>query len=286
MQGAGRLATMAFGLTLLARATSAQPLTSGAEAGREAVGEDRRSFLQSYVSAHVNRENWGEGVGYVEAALGVLLGLGGVGVLAEDKRAGATWIAASAISTATVAASLFASRDTRVDLLQVNTFFVIGSVALGLGIAEDPGSIPRLTSLSYAGAHFTYGALKAANLMSRRTPLHVMRQHGYRLHATNLSAGEFAKIERDFLGTYEPIPYEVMAAPLGIGAVVAFLPVLDPESSEAEETWSLVGSALLGLECVLSVMSVNLVPKYVDELGLAGLELMAGPTSVEAILRF
>jgi hypothetical protein len=291
MKGSRLAAGMALGLTLLARPgfaqSDGQPAPFVTAADREARNEGvRRDLLAGYVGEHVRRENFGETYGYVVAGFGLLLGISGAIVLKDDQPLGATWVATSAVSTTTVATSLFFSRDTRVDLLQVNTWVVIGGLALGGGISEDPSSVHPLTNLSFAGAAFAYGGLKAVNLASRRTPLHVLRRHRERFEAGRVSNGELPKIERDFRGTDDPIPYQVLAVPPGLGAAVALLPAFDSKSSQSEKTWSLIGAGGLALSCVFSLLTVNLVPAYEEDLGIAGLEILAGPNEIDAVLRF
>ena len=137
-----------------------------------------------------------------------------------------------------------------------------------------------------SGAAFMYGGLKAINLASRRTPLEVLRRHRDRLNARRASNAELAGIERDFRGTEEPISYQVLALPLGIGAGAALMPAFDSKSSRSEKTWSLVGAGALGLSCAFSIMTADLVPAYEENLGIAGLDILAGPTQIDAVLRF
>ena len=291
MEGARIATSLICGLVLLARTGAAQGDDEAVQyvtaADRETRNEGvRRDLLTGYVGEYVRRENYGETFGYVVAGFGLLVGIQGAVVLDDDRPLGATWVATSAVSTTTVVTSLFLSRNTRVDLLQVNTWVLLGGGALGGAISEDPGSVHPLTSLGMSGAAFAYGGLKAINLVSRRTPLDVLRRHRDRLNAGRASSAELAGIERDFRETEEPISYQVLAVPLGLGAGVALIPALDSNSTRSERTWSLFGAGALGLSCVFSIVTANLVPSYEENLGIAGLEILAGPTEIDAVLHF
>jgi hypothetical protein len=177
-----RLATsFVGGLMLLTRITLAQ---DGREAVRYLTEADRtareeparRDLLTGFVGEHVRRENVGETFGYMCAGFGILLGVQGAFIFEDDQPLGATWVATSAVSTTTVVTSLVLSRDTRVDLLQVNSWMLSGGFALGAAISEDAGYVDPLTLLGMSGAAFSYAGLKAINLASRRTPLRVLRR--------------------------------------------------------------------------------------------------------------
>jgi hypothetical protein len=300
MRGAGSaaafLATLTFAGLLAAQPGGPPPAANPPPAERAAGAplaprEDaatladgaRRQLLTRYVGEYVRRENVGEVIGYVQAVLALGLGVIGIATIEDDLGFGATSIATGAVSTALVGGSFLASRDTRVDILQVNSQLVGGGAALSLGLMEY-GDVPPLSAFAGAGAAFVTAGLQTINFASRRASISKLRRHSDRLSDGRPSDAELDGIERDFEQGEMPISYQVLAIPYGVGAAVALAPALDDGTSDKERTWSYLFAGSMSLACIFALITPNLVPAYRDQA--TGLDVVAGPTNLDVRYRF
>jgi hypothetical protein len=280
--------------TTPARATATPPATNGAPAAeRSFTGapsaaelELRNRLLRVYVHEHVRRANLAEGFGYANAALGALGLVVGVTAWHADRGLAAAWTAGFGASTLAFGASLAASRDTRVDVLTVLMPFNAGVAGLGSAVADDPGVLPRLSSASFSGAFFLLAVFDTVNAFAQRTNLSTLRGERDRLDTGDVSASELHTTEHDFLGTDVPFGSGLRAAPLGVGGVIAFVPVFGGNYTKEQQTWAAVTGSLLGVDCILTLLTRNLVPSYKDSANAAGLSLMASPGNLGFRYRF
>jgi hypothetical protein len=229
---------------------------------------------------YVRRANLGEGFGYGFAAFGVLGMAIGISAWHEDKGLAAAWTAGFGAGTAAFAASLAASRDTRVDVLTTLIPFDSGVAFLGPAVARDPGPIPRFSSASASGAFFVVALFDSINALTRQSKLSTLRADRDRLDVGDLPSRELSSAEHDFLGTHVPFGPGMQALPLGVGGGLALVPAFDSRHySKEEQTYSVVVGSLLGLDSLILALAVNLVPSYTKNLNAAGLSLMASPTN-------
>lgn len=246
----------------------------------------RQNLLAGYTNSFVYRKNWGEGFGYVSAAIGAIGIPVAASVYDDDKPAALTWLVGFSASTAVVGASLFATRDTRVDILEAVTQFNGGVIMLGLAVADDPGDWPRLSTGAAAGVGFGEALLLGINSFARRTPTSTLRSHRDRLQQGPVSRAELAAAERDFLGADVPFGQGILALPYGVGAVVAVVPAFDAKNSSDERLVSGLIGGVLGLDAIVIALTPTLVSSYRANTQGVGLSLLAGPGNFTLRYRF
>ena len=174
-------------------------------------------------------------------------------------------------------ASLFATRDTRVDVLETAIMFNAGVAFLGYAVADDPGSLPRLTAAGAAGAGFGEALLLGINSLVRKTPTSTLRSHRDRLQKGRASEAELRGIERDFLAADEPFGKGIQALPFAAGAAVALVPAFQEKSTSDEQLASGITGGILALDALFIVLAPTLVPSYRTSVQGVGLSLFAGP---------
>jgi hypothetical protein len=252
----------------------------------EETAERRRlghqELLEDYVGRYVRTRNGDEGFGYAFAVLGGLGLFLGAASFGHDQRLAITWTAGFGASTAAFAGSLFASRDTRVDVLEGLIMYNMGTWALGIALADDVE--PRLSWGAAAGTSFVSAALRAVNILSRRTRVSVLRAHRDSLGTTTLSSRDLDRIERDLLGTAQPIGQLVLSLPWIVGSGVALRPAFDSKATKREQTSSAVIGGYLGLIGVLTLLTPDLVNSYRRDRRVAGFEVVS--TLGETTLRY
>lgn len=261
--------------------------------GTDTTGEQRakrraihQKVLSIYVDGWLRQRDFQEGFGYAGVVLNGL-GLGvGAAIWNEDRPFGITYVVGYGAATAAFGLSLLAERDTRVDELEVLFTSGAGISALGFAVADDPGNIPRLSTASAAGAYFTVALLQGINSLVRKTRPSTLRARRDQLSQPRLDEREFRTTERAFLDTDVPIRHGVLAAPLALGAGIAFIPVIDGHHSSDEATAAGVVTALLGLTAITMALGPNLVPSYRDLVNRTGLSISASPTRFDLRYRF
>jgi hypothetical protein len=267
--------------TRLAQAQAAPPTptqklqyaTPEETAERRRVGH--QGLLADYVGRYVRKRNGDEGFGYGFAVIGGLGLFLGAASWNYDRPLAIAWTAGFGASTAAFAASTFASRDTRVDVLEGLIMVNMGVWALGIALADDTG-LPRVSWGAAAGASFVSAALRAVNILSRRTPLSVLRADRDALEKQRRSSRDLDRIERDLLGTAQPIPPVVLSLPWIVGSGIAFMPAFDAERTKREQTSSAILGSLLGVIGLLTVLTPDLVSSYRRNREVAGFELVNG----------
>jgi hypothetical protein len=203
-----------------------------------------------------------------------------------DKKAGTTWVLGFSASSLVALGSLYATRDTRADILEAAVSFNLGVAFLGVAVADDPDPFPRLTAGGLAGAGFGETLLVGINSLARRTPTSTLRANRDRLQQGAVSAAELAEMERDFLDAGVPFGQGVLALPYGAGAVVALIPAFDAQRPSDSRTLSGVFGGLLALGALFTALPPTLVSAYRRTSTEAGLSVLPGVGSLTLRYRF
>jgi hypothetical protein len=237
------------------------------------------------VDAFVGRRNVAEGFGYGAAAFAALGLVVAAASPAMDRAARKAWILGFGSSTAAFGLSLLADRDTRVDVLEVLTWYDIGVAMLPGVVASDS----RSSATTWAGAgvaYFTEAVLVGINSVARTTKLSALRSAKARLARGGSTEAELERIEQQLLDADTPFGQLTLATPFGIGAVIAVAPAFDPKSNTSERNAGIVMGGALAVTGIFTALPSNIVPSYRAALWRAGLSLEAAPTRVGLTYRF
>jgi hypothetical protein len=246
----------------------------------------RQTILRAYVRESIRRRQAAEDFGYGSIIFdGIGVGVGAV-VWSQDRPLGVTYVAGYGAAIAAFGLSWLAERDTRADEVEALTTYGTGVTYLGFAVAEDPGSIPRLSTASAAGAYFTVALLQSINSLARKTRTSTLRARKNALSQPCLDEREFRITEQAFLDTDVPIRQGVMAAPLGIGAGMALIPAIDGHHTNSEATAAAIIGGLVGLSATLTALTPNLVPSYIEQVRPRALTITASPMRFDLRYRF
>jgi hypothetical protein len=287
------LASIVLSATLLLSNTRVSQAQSAAPAPRiqyatpqetaERQRHGRQELLKDYVGRYVSKRNVDEGFGYAFAAIGGLGLFLGAASFNHDQRLAISWTTGFGASTAAVFASAFASRDTRIDVLEGLNHYNMGVWSLGIALADDTG-LARLSWGAAAGAGFASAVLRTVNILSRRTPTSVMRAHRGALEKGPLSSRDLDRVERDLLAVAQPIQPVVLSLPWIVGSGIAFRPALDSKSTKREQTSAVIVGSFLGFIGLLTVLTPDIVTSYRRDRQVAGFEVVS--TLGETTLRY
>ena len=266
--------------------TPSPPVVDGAWEERAKAQALRQTILRAYVRESIRRRQAAEDFGYGGVIFdGIGIGVGAA-VWSHDRPFGVTYVAGYSAAIAAFGLSWLAERDTRADEVEALATYGTGVAYLGLAVADDPGSIPRLSTASAAGAYFTVALLQSINSLARKTRTSTLRARKNALSQPCLDEREFRITEQAFLDTDVPIRQGVMAAPLGIGAGMALIPAIDGHHTNSEATAAAIIAGLVGLSATLTALTPNLVPSYIDQMRPRTLTLTASPMRFELRYRF
>jgi hypothetical protein len=282
--------------TTLARAPSALETDGAAQTGESLSPpaqiptadelEARNLLLRAHIRAYVREANMIEGIGYFSAGLAAFGLYVGARAWGSDPGIAAAWTVGFGASTLAFGASLGASRDTRVDVLTTLGSFNGGVAMLGLAVTKDPGALPRLSVASASGAFFVLAVFDAVNALTRESKLSTLRRERDQLDTGDVGMADLRTIESNFIGTDVPFGPGLHAAPLGVGGLVAFVPVLDGHYTKQQQTAAAIMGSVLSLTAILTALTPNRVASYKDDLKSTGLSLMASPTNIGLRYRF
>lgn len=244
----------------------------------------RAKLLATHTNEFVQQKNRAEVLGYVFGVGGMVAFAFGIPLVQRDTGLGATWLAGFGATTTAFLVSFGATRDTRVDVLEMLPPLDNGILGLSIVFAEDP-PIPKLSGGSYGAAFLAEGVLDAINSLSRRTKLSKLRENRDHL-VRGTSRGAFGGMERDLLGSDVPLSGPVRAIPFGLGAAVGIIPAFDSKRTGSEQLMSGLLSGILALNGLAVALVPNPASSYRRDLDASGLSLLAMPGRIGFRYRF
>ncbi len=247
----------------------------------------RAKILSAHVDEYVSWLNRVEIVGGASLALS-LVGAGfGVHYWETDRRFAVTEVVGAGVELSAVTAALLTSRRTTDDVLRLTLYATPVVAGLAAGLSESVTPRERVTFFAFSGGVFGSAVLTGSNILLRRTPTSAIRKAQLRFRYGDWSTpAELAAIERDFLGTEEPIPRPLVTLPSLLGGLVALAPALDGGANSEERMVALVLGGLMVFGAINEGLGVPLVRGYRDTLRVQRLELAAGPGRVALVGAF